>query len=352
MNKIIPLDTIYTTEIGLVNTKAEKWLQSTFTNTIPADEKDRDWLKSTFIQTSLVDSAYIKLANNYVFNILLLVNLASLFTELVLISYDFETSYIAQIIVLAFSTLNFIILLIFPIYILKQDNPKCNYIYHGIASESLMEIFFLIIGWVALGLHSPLASFRGLRIIRYLWYSEYYTVTKNNSILYFYVIFYSHLLLQYVDNIRIEIFTTKTKGALGVIALYFFLCYIYAVIYTHATRNLPLISPEGGISGDVSQCDTLSHCYFIMIKIAGWDGNGFDFWKSLLFHHSRLANFLGVMLGFFIFVMDFIILNGILGIFAGNVFATVAQEDIKNSIIVEKLNTLLNINQQQQVSIV
>jgi len=177
---------------------------------------------------------------------------------------------------------------------------------------------------------------------------DYYTVTRHHSIIYFYVIFYSHLLLQYVDNIRVELFTTKTKGALGVITLYFFLAYVFAVVYTHATRNMPLISSEGGTSGHISQCDTLSHCYYIMIKISNWDGNGFDYWKSLLFHNSLLANFLGVILGFYVFIMDFIILNGILGIFAGGVFANVAQEEVKNNILLQKLNSIINLQQQQQ----
>lgn len=312
------------------------------------DNKDQEWLKDTFTQNSLADMAYIKLANNFVFNIILVINLCLQFTELVLISYDLNTSYTAQIIVLALSSFCFLFLFSYPIILVVRDNQlKFKYIIQGIVSESLIEIFFLVIGWVALGYHSPLASFRSFRIIRYLWYSEYYTINRNSSILYFYVIFYSHLLLQYVDNIRVEIFTTKTKGALGVIFLYFFMAYIYAVVYTQATQYLFLISPEGGDSGHLSQCNTLSHCYYIMIKLPGWDGNGFDYWKSLLFHHSIVANFLGVMLGFYLFVMAFIILNGILGIFAGSVFSTVAQEDVKHSIILDKLNSILNMQQQQ-----
>jgi hypothetical protein len=328
-NQIIPLDTDKSIE-GLVQTKAQQWL------------------KDTFAQNTLADMAYVQLANNSIFNFILTLNLLLLFIEMVLVSYDFETSYIGQIVILAISTFNFFILFSYPIYNIWKSNKKVNYIWQGIVCESLIEIFFLITGWVALGLHSPLASFRCFRIIRYLWYSEYYTVTRNHSIIYFYVIFYSHLLLQYVDNIRVELFTTKTKGALGVITLYFFLAYVFAVVYTHATRNMPLISPEGGTSGHISQCDTLSHCYYIMIKISNWDGNGFDYWKSLLFHHSILANFLGVMLGFYVFIMDFIILNGILGIFAGGVFANVAQEEVKNNILLQKLNSLINLQQQQQ----
>ena len=33
------------------------------------DNKDQEWLKDTFTQNSLADMAYIKLANNFVFNI-------------------------------------------------------------------------------------------------------------------------------------------------------------------------------------------------------------------------------------------------------------------------------------------
>ncbi len=303
--------------------------------------KSEKWLIDTFDQTNLADMAYFNMSNSITG--LLIFNLLLFLIELVLINYH-NITYEGQIIILAISTIVYFIICIFHVLAVKKlNNNKYNLI-KSIAPEAIFELIFLCIGWVGLGLKSPLAIFRCFRYIRYLWYSKYFTTNTNSGFIYFFVIFYSHLLLQYVEKVRQELFTMKyTKGALTVFCLYFFTAYIFAVVYWQITRDLNLISPEGGASGNISQCNTLSHCFFIMIKFPFMDGNACDYWKSLLFHHSVMANYLGVLLGLYFYFTAIILINGLLGIFAGSAFSAVVQEQVlfSNDQLLDKINTLI-----------
>lgn len=312
--------------------------------------KSEQWLIDTFEQNSLADKAYLQLATTKTFNYLLILNLILFSIELFLVNYHVDITYNGQIVTLAVSTLIYFILCLFHVQAVRRLNSNKYSFREGIAPESFFELIFLIIGWSGLGLHSPLASFRCFRCIRYLWYSKYFTSDRSRLICYL-PLFYCHLLLQYIEKVRQELFTMKgTKGALTVFSLYFFTAYIFAIVYWHATKDMELISPEGGDSGHVSQCNTLAHCFFIMIKLPFLDGNASDYWKSLLFHHSILANYLGILLGFYFYFTGIILINGLLGIFAGSAFSSVVQEQTAISPnVISKIDNLIKISEQQMM---
>ena len=60
------------------------------------------------------------------------------------------------------------------------------------------------------------------------------------------------------------------------------MAYLMGVAYWVKTGTWGLISPEGGPNGNVSECDTLPHCFWIMLRLSFWDGSGFDYVKSVM----------------------------------------------------------------------
>lgn len=325
MDKIIPLSNM-DIEANVEKLKNKFTKPKQLTPVIPT--KAQQWLIDTFNEQDVADKACLALTNVTWFNVLLGLTIAALFTEMALVAFPLMLTYIGQLVVLAFTTFSFFaIFAAVTYYIRKIDNTISFFgaIKQAICPEMFFELFFIIIGWVGLGMHSGLAAFRIMRIIRYLWYTEYYVCTKDNNPIFYYGLFYSHLMLQYVDKIRIELFTLQTKGAMTLFALYFFIAYVFAVVFWHCTKDMYLPSPEGGTSGHVSQCNTLSHCYFLMVKMPFADGNAFDYWKSLLFENHM---FLFFLLSVYYYLIALIILNGVLGIFAGSAFASVVQETI------------------------
>ncbi len=290
----------------------------------------QQWLISTYNLTNLVDHSHLLLVNNKFFNRLLILSMMTLFVESGLLAYNYHITYIAQVIVLGVSTLLFILLRLFIIAIIHHLDPEINSLKEGITSLTILEIILLLIGWIGLVVfNSPLSGFRSFRYLCYLSYSRYYSADSFKGVFLFYIIFYCHLLIQYVDKIYQEILTIKfTRGAIAVFILYFHIAYIFAIVFWHMTRNVDLKSSEGGSTGSVSQCDTLFHCYYIMIKLPFVEGDSFDYWKSLLFHHSIMMRFLGILLGFYFYFQAIIPINGLLGIFAGNAFSNVVQEQV------------------------
>lgn len=300
--------------------------------------KAQEWLMNTFNQTDTVDKAYLALTEKKWFNLSLFVSILLIFIELILIAFDQNTTYIGQVLLLCLTTITMVSLYaIVVIYIKKIDNEMTTVsaLKQALVSELYLELFFLLIGWIFLYAKSPFAIFRAFRIIRYLWYSEYYVADKNDNIIGFYVIFYSHLLLQYIEKLGIEIFTTATKGAATILGLYMFVTYIFAVVYWQLTHHMPLVSPEGGNSGTLSQCDTLRHCFLIMIRLTYADGDGFDYIKSLM---DADHMFLATILYLYFLLSAIALINGLLGIFA-NSFSTIVLEKIEE---IEQINQSTN----------
>lgn len=294
--------------------------------------KAQQWLVDTFNQKDIVDKAYLVLSHNKIFNIILFITIMLFFTEIILIAFA-RLTYIAQVTLLCLTTISMFVLFFYVfIYVKKIDQTLSTYdaLKQAMVSEMYFELFFLLLGWIFLYSNSPFAIFRTFRIIRYLWYSEYYVADKQSNKLFFYVIFYSHLLLQYIDKTRIEIFTTSTKGAGTILTLYLFISYIFAVAYWQLTRgilsDLHNVNDTDNIES-MNHCDTLSHCYLIMIRLTYGDGDGFDYIKSLI---DTGHEFYAVVLYIYFLLSAVVFINGLLGIFASS-FSNIIVEQISDS---------------------
>jgi len=200
---------------------------------------------------------------------------------------------------------------------LKGRKPKSrDSVFHLIKwaflGETWLEFLALLWGWIFIFWYREIAVFRVVRIFRFVWYLEMYTADKNSP---FYVFLYiSHIILQYLERIGQELFTTKSQGGNVILIIFFYTAYIAACTFWQKTSTWLLISPEGGPNGNVSECDTLSHCFLIMLRLTFWDGSGFDFLKSIIDNHS-----IGLAILLFIYMCfsAMVLLNGLIGIFGG-----------------------------------
>ncbi len=315
--------------------------------------KHQLWLMSTFEQTNIVDKSFLKLVKKSWFNMLLWISVGLIISEIILISIPH--TLMIQIILLSISTFLFVfvyIILMITIYALEYDlespssnksiNLKstikqalisvkqssysdilksfCKIFKKAFVYETWIELFFLIIGWSLIYNNTPIAGFRIFRILRYVWYSEYYISDRTKPI-YFFILFYSHLVLQYIENIRKELFTTKSKGAMVVFALLFFVSYIFAIIYYQISYDWILLS-----SGLPNSCDSIQHCFITMIRISIYDGTGIDYIVTVF---DKGHTMLGIILFLYMIISAMILLNGLIGIF-GSAFESVSQEQFSD----------------------
>ncbi len=183
--------------------------------------------------------------------------------------------------------------------------------------EVWIDVAGLIFGWAFIFQNPGIAALRCLRVFRFFWYSEFYRAKKGTML--YPVTFFAHVVVQYLEKVGEELFTTsKSKGGVVVLGFFFFLAYIMAVAVWIYTAPFALMAPEGG-----NECDTLLHCFLIMLRLTFFDGSGFDFVLSVMdFGDGGLA----VLLILYMCLSAFVLLNGLIGIF-GSAFASAIEEE-------------------------
>jgi Ion transport protein len=149
---------------------------------------------------------------------------------------------------------------------------------------------------------------------------ELYQAEKGVGVLYP-ITHVCHLVLQYLEQLGQEFFTIRTKGGAVVLGFFFFLAYVLGVAFWWKTSEWPLVSSE---TGTTSECDTLQHCFLIMMRLSFWDGSGFDYLLSLMNANKRALVFLLVA---YMCLSAMVLLNGLIGIFASAFQAATADDD-------------------------
>jgi len=166
-----------------------------------------------------------------------------------------------------------------------------------------------------------MASLRCFRIFRFVWYSEFYLARKGHPL--YALTFFSHTVLQYLEKIGQELFTTTSKGGIIVLGFFFYMAYVLGVAFWQKTNDVVLMSSEGGSTGLISECDTLPHCFLIMLRLTFFDGSGFDYLKSVMDHGDQGQVTLLIL---YMCVSAMVLLNGLIGIFGG-AFADATEEE-------------------------
>ena len=151
--------------------------------------------------------------------------------------------------------------------------------------ETLFEFACLMLGWVFLWRNPGIAALRCMRIFRMLWFFELgehkkherpedHWVSISNS---------CYICVQYLEGIGTEIFTAKSKGGLMLLAIYFYVTYIFAAIFYIEDANW-IVTPNdvNPTTGNNTLCGTLTGCYLTMLRLTLYDGTGgpgFVFYK-------------------------------------------------------------------------
>jgi len=264
------------------------------------------------------DQAYLILSKSAWFKVWLVLSICLAVAEPILIPHP--QAIIIQKVILALSTVLFLIG-----YIAVMINmPEGSFFFrltHACLAETYIEIVCLILGWVLLYIDPSMAPLRCFRVLRFVWYSEIYPADPSE---YFYPLtFFCHTVLQYLEKIGQELFTTSSKGGVIILGFFFFSVYIMGISFFNATQALPLVSAEGGPNGTLSECDTLTHCFLIMLRLSFFDGSGFDYVKSIMDYGSSSWAFLLIL---YMCFSALVLLNGLIGIF-GSTFDEATKED-------------------------
>jgi len=279
----------------------------------------KEGVAATFEEDSNGDLALLSLANRPWFKIFLVISISLSLSEPFLVAFPDQT-YLAQKIVLAASTLLFFFGYGATMAAMTSGSFFKRF-RDAFLPEVWIEIVCFVFGWALIFEDPAIACLRCFRIFRFVWYSEFYRARKGS--IFFPLTFFCHTVLQYCEKVGRELFTTSSKGGVIVLGFFFYLAYVVGVSFWQKTANLDLVSPEGGSTGVLSECDTLPHCFLIMLRLTFWDGSGFDFLKSVMDYGDQG---LVTLLIFYMCFSAMVLLNGLIGIFGG-AFASATEED-------------------------
>jgi len=284
-----------------------------------ADFTEKEGVASTFNEDSPGDVALLELSQRHWFKGYLIFSFLLSLSEPFLVASP--GTIIVQKIILAASSALFLFGYIAMMVSMPPGLSLWKRFREALIEEVWIEIFSFAIGWGLIFQDPAIACLRCFRIFRFVWYSELYRARKGS--IFYPLTFFCHVVLQYLEKIGAELFTTKSKGGVVVLGFFFYMAYIMGVSFWIKTTNLDLVSPEGGPTGTLSECDTLPHCFLIMLRLTFWDGSGFDFLKSIMDYGD---NGLVTLLVLYMCISAMVLLNGLIGIFSG-AFQAATEDD-------------------------
>jgi len=280
--------------------------------------KNKEGVAATFEEDNNGDLAFLSLSKRKWYLVFLALSVLLSLSEPFLVAVPDYTLTI-QYIVLAASTFLFLFGYIAVMVVMPSGNLWKRF-RDALLPEVWIEIVCLTLGWALIFEDPGMASLRCFRIFRFVWYSEFYRAEKGSP--FFVVTFFCHVVLTYLERVGRELFTTSSKGAIVVLGFFFYMAYVFGVAFWQRTSNLALMSPEGGATGVLSECDTLPHCFLIMLRLTFWDGSGFDFVKSLMDYPDAPLTLLLIL---YMCTSAMVLLNGLIGIF-GDAFSSATEE--------------------------
>jgi len=282
----------------------------------------KEGVAATFEEDSNGDRALLQLCKFRWFRIYLIISLALAFSEPFLVAFPDHT-LATQKVILAFSTALFLFGYVATMIFMPPELSLYGRFRDAFLPEVWIEVVSFGLGWGLLYHEPGMASLRCFRVFRFVWYTEFFRAEKGRPS--YIITFFCHIVLQYLEKIGQELFTTSSKGAVVVLGFFFYMAYVMAVAFWQTTANWALVSPEGGPNGTLSECDTLPHCFLIMLRLTFFDGSGFDFVKSLIDYPN---GGLVTLLILYMCVSAMVLLNGLIGIFGG-AFADATVDDEK-----------------------
>lgn len=216
--------------------------------------------------------------------------------------------FLLQIIILSLSSfLAMLGIYLFVNFIPETDKviPFRSKVLEIMRGEEYLEILALIYGWSTIYISSGLAALRCVRVLRFLWYVELLSpfnpdkeelrpLSVKKTI---------QLAINYLEALAKEIFTQSSRGGVVVMALFFYLTYLVALVFSEDKASIE--TSEG------RSCGTLSQCFITMLRLAFYDSTGLDYLSAVAQDSDGYA----VLLFLFLICATFVLLNGLIGIF-------------------------------------
>jgi len=198
-----------------------------------------------------------------------------------------------------------------------------------VREETWFELVCLVYGWVLLGTYPIMAPFRYLRIVRIFWDYEFYFCEHGSGT---YTI--AANIVYYLESVARELGSAKaTKGGLIVLAMFFYLVYMFAAVFVVETADWqnwegnPGANPPWWVpNSNAIPCDTLAHCYITLLRISFYDGNGFDFMTNLANSPNPALFALSLL---YLCLSGILLFNGLIGIYGGAFVVKDAEEEDK-----------------------
>eukprot|EP01041_Mallomonas_annulata_P003680 gene3680-7321_t len=219
-----------------------------------------------------------KLTTTICFRIYIIISGAFAIVEPILVAYRPEgVIFRAQVIVLVISTVLYPIGIIATILHMREVSPigvSYNSLRKKIKSafdgEVLMELVCLIIGWSCIFVRPGVAALRCFRVLRFLWYFEFFPAERGSFLYVPSVIF--HICLRYIEKLRIELFTAKSRGAIVILILFFYISYILGCVFWVEIGLKFYVHTD---DTDQVKCNTVTNCMLTMMRLAFYDDDEF-----------------------------------------------------------------------------
>ena len=196
-----------------------------------------------------------------------------------------------QVIVLAMSTALYFFGIVCMTRLVETNRNMGlrGYICTMLQSPVMFEGVCLLIGWAFIFTRPGLASIRCFRVFRLLWIIDMYydeKPIKGSRMLSFIDVIGKNcqLCLRYFKCLGEELTSSKSRGAIVVLIVFFYVTYIVAVIFWidrgifefyDPIANSNATTDPDHLSSD-SYCVTLRSCFVTLLRLSYYDGNGFQ----------------------------------------------------------------------------
>ena len=275
--------------------------------------------------------AKIELAKTLVFKIYLVLTTICFMIEPVLVGFPPHGIVLQlQIIILSVTSFLFFVGVVMVVNFYPDDVEEVELsaqFRDVVCSEFFVEFAGLVLGWSLIFIFPGLAALRCIRLFRLFWWYELLAPeygNNNDSVQHnvnFWIIIKS--CIKYLRKLGDEIFSAKSRGGAVILTMFFYVTYLFSVVFW--VEKGYIVTPDTGYENGYV-CGTLPLCFITMMRLALYDGTGFDYFTAVALEgHKDSYGFATLAIIYTIFAA-MILLNGLIGIF-GHAFADDEEEE-------------------------
>lgn len=307
-------------------------------------ESPRTIPESTPLQL-ISEAAFSRLHRSNYYNFFLILSFLISLGESILVgfgadgvAFDLQIAFLA-----AASTLFLLVLLTEVRYLVAEDDigevKRPLLVFSLFGPDVVFEASCLAFGWATLFVRPGLAALRCLRLFRFFSYSHLYgggeTLINMDVRQLFGLRQAISWAIVYLERIGRELFSGNSLGGLVIVAIFFFISYLFAVIFWVEKSDLLIDGSKYG-----NDCTTLNNCFITILRLGFLDTNGFDYLQGIMNSGARGYAFLLLL---YVVVAALILLNGLVGVFS-RVFVPTKGASANNTTVLtrgvsQKINT-------------